>query len=235
MSYYDRNHKKLGIKNLKYLNRGGCAKIYSNGEVILKKYYPYTIPRSKLTEGMFDILSDINNPHFVELLNIYKQELLFNKKNNQAPEFRVDAYTAKYYHDDKVNVLEEHKDYLLDNLREIEELFEIFTDNMIWLDDIKKDNTILTTNNIVVIDPDLYKIYQSSKEYLSRLNKIELIKLITSIMVHDLKPNGICTMDNLQFINSYIFKSMTKGPKNITDEFSKKLEYVKRPIELFNK
>lgn len=64
-------------------------------------------------------LKNINNPHFIELFDLYSDfnyiELIKNKVGILP--FVVDAYTARYYPDNSVNVLLEHKDYILDNLK----------------------------------------------------------------------------------------------------------------------
>ena len=160
MSYYNRNHKKLKVNALEYLNSGECAKILCNKDIVLKEYYSETILNSRLNGKMFDILKNISNPHFIELFDIYSCfdfiELLENKIGILP--FIVDAYTAKYYSDNSVNVLLEHKDYILDNFRELELLFKIFSENMICTDDIKRDNTVIGKDGIVIIDPDLFYI-----------------------------------------------------------------------------
>ena len=119
MSYYDRNYKKLKLNDMEYLNSGECAKILYNKEMILKKYYYSTELNYRLSEKMFDLLKNINNPHFIELIDIYSDfnfiELLKNKMGILS--FFVDAYTAKYYPDNSINVLLEHKDFILDNIK----------------------------------------------------------------------------------------------------------------------
>ena len=183
---------------------------------------------------MFDILKNINNPHFIELFDIYSDfdfiELLKNKVGILP--FIVDAYTAKYYPDNSVNVLLEHKDYILDNFKELEVLFRIFSENMICTDDIKRDNTVIGKDGIVIIDPDLFYTMQSSKEFISTLNKKKLLNLFRSICINFLKeePNY---EKNINFIDSELVNIEVTENTDVTYEIYKKLKYIKKPIELF--
>ena len=234
MSYYNRNYKKLKLNTLEYLNGGECARILCNKEIIFKEYFPDTELCYRINEEVFDILKNINNPHFIELFDIYSDfdfiELLKNKVGILP--FIVAAYTAKYYPDNSINVLLEHKDYILDNLRELEILFGIFSENMICTDDIKWDNTVIGKDGIVIIDPDLFYTMQSSSEFISKLNKKNLLYLFRSILVNSIKnepnPGKIIT-----FIDNELVNFEVKVNTDVAYEISKKLKYIKKPIELF--
>lgn len=236
MSYYNRNHKKLKVNALEYLNSGECAKILCNKDIVLKEYYSETILNSRLNGKMFDILKNISNPHFIELFDIYSCfdfiELLENKIGILP--FIVDAYTAKYYSDNSVNVLLEHKDYILDNFRELELLFKIFSENMICTDDIKRDNTVIGKDGIVIIDPDLFYTIESSKELISTLNKKKLLHLFRSILINFVKnePNygKIIT-----FIDNELVNFEVTDDTDVAYEICKKLKYIKQPMELFRR
>ena len=236
MSYYNRNYKKLKLSVMEYLNSGECAKILYNKEIIFKEYYSETILNCRLSEKMFDILKNISNPHFIELFDIYSDfdfiELLKNKVGILP--FIVDAYTAKYYPDNSVNVLLEHKDYILDNFKELEVLFRIFSEIMICTDDIKRDNTVIGKDGIVIIDPDLFYTMQSSKEFISTLNKKKLLNLFRSILINSVEnePNY---GKNITFIDNELVNLEVKDNTEVAYEISKKLKYIKKPIELFRR
>ncbi len=235
MDYYNRNHKKLKLNGMQYLNSGDNAKVLYNAEMVFKEYYSETVLNCRLSEKMFDILKNINNPHFIELFNIYSNfdfvELLKNKIGILP--FTVDAYTAKYYPDNSINVLFEHKDYILDNFRELEILFGIFTENMIRTHDIKRDNTIISKDGIIIIDPDLFNIIKTSKEFLSSLNKKDLLNLFRSIIMDSVEkePN----YGDLSFINAELVNIEVRENTDITYEIYKKLQNIKKPIELFKR
>lgn len=145
--------------------------------------------------------------------------------------FTVDAYTAKYYPDNSVNALLENKDYLLDNFKELEILFKIFSENMICTADIKKDNTVIGKDGIVIIDPDLFYTMEFGKELISTLNKKNLLYLFRSIFINSLK--GKPNYDRMvTYIDSELVNIKVTDTTDVTQEISKKLRYVKRPIEL---
>lgn len=234
--YYNRNYKKLKLNNMEYLNNGGCAEVLHNEEIIFKEYYYETSHNYRLDEKMFDILKNIHNSHFIELFDIYSDfnfaELLKNKIG-MLP-FTVDAYTAKYYPDNSVNALLENKDYLLDNFKELEILFKIFSENMICTADIKKDNTVIGKDGIVIIDPDLFYTMEFGKELISTLNKKNLLYLFRSIFINSLK--GKPNYDRMvTYIDSELVNIKVTDTTDVTQEISKKLRYVKRPIELVKK
>lgn len=236
MAYYNRNHKKFKINDIEYLNSGECAKVLYNKDIIFKEYYSETYHHCRINEKMFDILKNVNNPHFIELYDIYCDfdfiELLENKIGILP--FVVDAYTAKYYPDDSVNVLYEHKDYILDNFMELENLFDIFTKNMICTDDIKKENTVISKESIIIIDPDLFYTMEKSKESISALNKKKLLNLFRSILLNSLEnePNH---GKIITYIDNELANIEVTNNTDVTYEISKKLKYSKKPIELFKR
>ena len=204
--------------------------------MILKKYYYSTELNYRLSEKMFDLLKNINNPHFIELIDIYSDfnfiELLKNKMGILS--FFVDAYTAKYYPDNSINVLLEHKDFILDNIKELEVLFRTFSENMICTDDIKRDNTVIGKDGIVIIDPDLFYTIESSKEFISILNKKNLLKLFRDIFINSVE-NKSNYVNIINFIDNELVNFEVTYNTDVAYEISKKLKYIKKPIELFRR
>ena len=238
MPYYNRNYKKIDLSSMEFLENGGCAEVLHNKEIIFKKYYPKILHNFRINEKMFDIFKNINNPHFVELFDIYSNfnfiELLKNKMKILPSS--VDAYTAKYYPDNSVNVLFEHKDYILDNFKELEMLFKIFSENMICTDDIKRDNAIIGKDGIVIIDPDLFYTMDSSKDSIFTLNKKNLLKLFRSIFINSFSVENEPDYGKfISFIDTELVNIEITNNIDVVHEISKKLKYVKKPIELFKK
>ena len=100
----------INLKNMTYLNKGSCAKIYYNKRIILKKYYAETPINLRIKEDIFNILKDINSRNFIELYDIYS-----TYKENLNQQSITSAYTAKYYKDNSINPILENKNYLLEN------------------------------------------------------------------------------------------------------------------------
>ncbi len=234
MSYYNRKYNKIKTDNMKFLDCGECAKVLYNNEMIFKEYYSQTTNEYRIKQEIFDLLKSINNPHLMELYDTYCNFNLLELVSNKIGliPFYIDAYTAKYYPDASVNILYENKDYILDNFRELEKLFEIFTDNMICTDDIKRDNTILGKENITIIDPDLFYRVKESKDYVSTTNKKKLLKLFRSILSNYARKEENCGK-LISYIDTEIVNLDITSSTDVTCELSKKLKYINKPIELF--
>ena len=156
MGYYNREGKKLDTRNMRYLDSGSFGAVYLSEDKIVKIYHPECIDpfEGKITLEVFDILKEIHHPNFIELLDVYSNLdllTLFCRKFNLIYHFQIDAYTAKYYLNSVVNPLLENKDYLLDNLRDIMDLMDIFTQEKIRADDLRSGNMILTKENMIII------------------------------------------------------------------------------------
>ncbi len=105
---------------------------------------------------------------------------------------------------------------------------------MICTDDIKKDNIVISKDGIVIMDPDLFYTMQSSREFISALNKKKLLNLFRSILINSLK-NEQNYGKIITFIDNELVNFQIKGDTDITYEISKKLKYTKRTIELFRR
>lgn len=236
MAYYNRDYKKLKMSGMNYLDNGGCATVLYNDEMILKEYFCTTLAKFRLTEKMFDIFKNIDNPHLIELFDIYSDfgpiELFKNRIGISS--FTVDAYTAKYYPDNSLNVLFENKDYILDNFRELEILFEIFSENKICTNDVKRKNAIVGKEKIVIIDPDLFYISDYTKKEILTINKKNLLKLYESILITSVEYD-----DNYMNITKFIYDELANiditSDVDVTYEISQKLKSIKKPIEFFRK
>lgn len=129
----------------------------------------------------------------------------------------------------------EQKNYLLENIEKLEKLFETFSDYKICVEDVKRRNTVSNRNEIIIIDPDLFYIFNenASKDFMSLVNKRKLLELVRSIMVNS--ESG--EVDYLTFengINMEILDFKVSDETNITNEVVPKLKYVKKPIYFFS-
>ncbi len=247
MAYYNRDLKRLKIKRkkLEWLNQGNCAKVFRYGDKVLKEYFPDTGRGSRLKPEVFDILRHIDNDNFMKLYEIYSDMDFFEmliylveknlyKEEDDCDIFQVDCSLAKYYPSDPIHILEESINYVLENFRQLDSLFDIFTDNGIRTDDIKRENCVLNTNGIVIIDPDCFKISKDSIRDVRIHNKKNLLHLLKSICcdnVGDYKNFGKIK-DN---INGFLDEADIKENTDIAYEISNKLKYVKKPIDYFRK
>ena len=237
MAYYNRNCERLGLntKKMNFLDCGCCAKVLRYDNTVFKEYFFNTASAFRLSSEMFDILKDINNEHFIKLFEIYSDMSLLNlfKYKMKALPFKVDAYTAKYYIDDSINVLNESNDYILDNFRELELLFEVFTNIGIITDDLKRSNAIISTDGIVIIDPDCFYQSSESKEFIAISNKKKLLGLLRSVC-SDSAQKRQHFVKILPKIDDLVNIEITENT-DVTYEISKKLKYVKKPIDYLTK
>lgn len=233
MDYYNRNFQKLELENMKYLSQGDCGEVSYNDEIILKEYFGFINNSYRIKEEIFDILKSIDDKHLIELYDIYtaknKIKIFFGKL--LQCQFKVDCYTAKYYSDNSVNALNEPKEYLLENLFELQKLFNILTENNICTKDVKRTNTIIGKEGIVIIDPDLFYI-PNEKENVALINQLNLLNLFKSICLA-----SIDTKRDLDSILKYLEKEVLDfnltEKTDISYEISKKLKYRRCPKDIF--
>ncbi len=120
----------------------------------------------------------------------------------------------------------------MDNLRELELLFQLFTINQICTNDVKRANTILTEESIVIIDPDLFLFSQDSQKELSILNKKNLLYLLKDICLKSLKGVSLRDYQKISaFLSNELATTFVDEDTDISYEMSKRLKYVKKPIE----
>ena len=237
MYYYDMAGNLLDVdkENMSFLNNGECARVLHDGNIIFKEYYSATEPDYRLNTKMYKTLKDINNPHFIKLLNVYSQMNMFDliKYKTGISKFHIDAYTALLYQDENVDIFEKDKAYLLDNLYELENLIDEFTNNSIIVDDLKRDNVTMDSNSIIIIDPDLFYFSDYAGEFISKENKIKLLFLVE----HILRRTAINHPNRREIIGKIneLIKMDVDSQTDITYEFSKKLSYTRKPIDYFVK
>lgn len=241
MTYFDRNGNKIefDIEEMKDVDHGNCANVFLDKTMIFKKYYSNTTTVYRLKANIFDILKDINHESFIKLFEIYSINSKFNllkfKINKKL--FRIDSYTAQYYQKEKINVLYEFIDYLLDNFREIEILNDIFNENQIVTADLKRKNMIINSSHMIIVDPDMfYKWNTPNFNYkkLQRINKKNLLYLFRDICYSYIEEENKDTKKMLTRLRKLTDIDITESTE-ITYEISKRLGHVKRPINYFRK
>ena len=206
MFYFSRNKEIFKIdKEYERLSSGECGEVYTNEKNIFKVYFKDTLDEFRLDEEIFEFMKQIDSQNLMKIYEIYTKASLKNAFGilTQYNDFQIDAYLAKYYKKDDINVLFKHKDYLLESLKEIEKLFAYFTEYLIFIDDIKFENSICTENEIVIIDPDCFR-----KAYI--IDGLD----VTPIENDGISSSGIycnsnihCTMDYLIEQNKWVLIS----------------------------
>lgn len=255
MGYYNRNGEKINLrlKDMKYLDCGRCAEVFYDSEFIFKRYFTSTDKNLRMTSSSFDFLKSVNNPHFVQLYDIYTEYSLFEffRSKFKGIPFKIDAYTAKYYPDDSVNILHENKNYILDNFRELEALFDIFSNENVLVHDASRKNAILSKNGIVLIDPDLflvnpdlYKLFGDVGDEIYPMiirdfsftirNKKKLLFLFKNLLINA-SSRGVEQDNFLDDDLLSLFDFEITNDTEVSYEISKVLKNVQKPIDFFTK
>lgn len=232
MIYNDEFNRKVifNSKNLNYLDKGGCAKVFTINETdkILKKYFKSTPTDLRISKDIFNLIRLIDSRNLMKVFDIFTScDFNIFKDTNSH---KIIGYTAKYYKSDDINPLLLDKEYLIENFRNLEKLIDIFNDLNILAKDLKEENVVFTKDNIVIIDPDLFSKPDKNKDFIKKFNSCELFSLLINIIVKysgNTKYFRNSLMDEL--IDRYSFND------NISDILYKKLKYVKKPIDYFKK
>lgn len=197
-------------------------------EKLLKEYYPSCEEESKLCNIILQIIHNIDNRHLVKLYEWF----CYKKMSDYFLDIGIpiDAYTCDYIKRDSVNLLETSKEYLLENLYEIISLNDVLSNQKILLDDIKIENTIMTKEAIVLIDPDTWKIETIlSYEEIRYCNIKKIMNLFQLLCMYNLIGVHI-GIDSLFSITD---SEITSG--DITKIISDRLSSYKYPIEYLKK
>lgn len=234
MRYYSNELHEFEFSQINndLIGYGCCSNVYRLQDKIFKLYFEYTNKHFRISQDIFEILKDIDNPNFIKLFNFYITEdaigvdsYLFKLVTEQRG---IEAYTAKYYKKSDLNPLDINKDYLLDNIRRIEELFNILSHESIIVDDIKLDNLIITNSDIVLIDPDCYFIDKKSElSKIIKSNKLEILKIISDLYTKLSNINN----PNAKVLIKQLIDIEVCDKTDISYELSKKLGRYRTPIE----
>ena len=232
MKYYDENGKEIIIPDSVFSvedNHGKCGTIYKfSDDLCIKRYdrdiyFDYCL----LNTSIYDDLKTIKSDNLVDI----KMALYKDKENKSI----TDAYLLTYYEEKYDDFLEIYTDYLLYNLEEIFKLIKEISIFKIRLHDLKRENLILTKNNIVLIDPDrwYYKFKDSEKE-IEKLNINNIMAMFSKITKESLKNNYLDFLieNNLyDYVISNKLFPLTSNKDRAMKVLSKRLNGYKRPID----
>lgn len=168
LNLYTSAGKRYDFSSTEEIGRGKYGVVYRNGDKAVK------LLNKPDNERMSKVISAIRR---LKLKNYYKiYDLLFFRK------FITRSFAgvvSKYYPSEVEDVLEMPMDYLLDNFASLCESQEILADNNILVNDLYSDNVILGSDEITVIDVDLYsKISSVDSKSLRACNIYALKQLL---------------------------------------------------------
>ena len=224
MFLYNESGKKFEIDDSRenMINHGCCGEIYKYKNDCVKLYYGSSLSDGKISKNVFETLKEIDSDYFVKLKDLLYPEGL--------QEFS--AYTMKYYSAEELNILDLDTEYTLYMFHEYLRLFNEFSEKKIIAEDVKRNNTIYDGKNLILIDPDLFYLVESSDAFLRQINKKNLFNLYNSIIINSLEDD-IYYQKNANIIRALLESIKITEKTDVTHEISKTLKYVNNPKELF--
>lgn len=226
---------KVEKDDFTYIGEGFCARVFSDGKTILKCYKKRMPTANRVTSGFFETLKSFKNPNFIELYESFPEQSLIERvRAKLGLSYIVGSYTAKYYQEENIDILNGYKEYLLYNLFNLEKLLNEFTENQIVSHDLSRDNVIYTSDDIIIVDPDLFGEFKVSKDIVKDINRKELIYLLENMIIasfnetNELKLKRI-TKQVEKFLNSIYFDKNVE----VANGLSKKLGKAKTLGEFF--
>ncbi len=180
--YKDGSNEKiiLSSNNFSYYDNGCCSYIYKfiKQENILLKVYNIDFPgRYRLSKTTFDLLKSAKIPNIVELYDRFYME------NNPFFKFLgIDAYSMKEVLGERIKLIDYDRKHLIEIMKSFEETLKKISKMKIQLCDMHKDNIILTSNGITIIDCDqfLYSFFSRNNFY--EINKISALNCLNTII-----------------------------------------------------
>ena len=185
---------KLAMRALNdsLIGSGHNADTYKVGDTTLKIYHDDCYG-DRISDKVFDNLKTVNNACFIKL---------------RDKEYGDNNIIKQYYYDyiEKVNklMIDLPMDYTYESIIKLQELLNMLNELRIYIEDANSENVIVSNNNIVVIDPDLYKIYnRESLNNLKEHNRDFIIRYITDL-----------------WANEYVLKHGFKYAKKLLDDIN---------------
>lgn len=216
--------------------RGADLYLQVDQKAIFKKYNE--LANKCIDYHLFEALKQIENPHFVKLVERYYS--IFNNPENiveNPSAYKIAGYEKEYIREKKINVLKKEKNYLLQNIFELQELFDIFSQKGIHVLFKYPGDIKINSNGIMINNPDNFSLVNEKKskyslEQLSQHNKYELIRLL-HIVFSDGYSQLSSKLDFTLYKNTVeeLFSDDLVNAQDIASEVNKRLSNSKRPLD----
>lgn len=230
MVFYTRDLRKFEVDICPKLSIGDgvSSMVYRNDDMAIKLYYDWA-KTTFMSECRFDALSSVKSDNYIELHDLIMKVKAYDpEKYIRENGFKIDGYTARYYVQDETNPMFKPSSYLISNIEGLQELTEQLVKKRIRLRDIDVENTILTKDKIVLIDPDLYEVTSESKKELRMGNTYEIFFLIKLIMYG-------YSGELQDSVMNYFTEFEEQNAFECLDQVKRELSRVRTPIEMFEK
>ena len=156
------NGKELIYEGAKHIVDSRFADIYKFEEITIKKYYDSVSPNLRITKDVFNEVSQVDKNALLKLRECFT-EVIKPYKGMDYEEECVTGYTYDYIEAYNQKMIEMPMEYTLNTIHEFDILIKELNKRGILLEDPNKGNSIITKDNLVIIDPDLFEINQSEE------------------------------------------------------------------------
>ena len=181
MNLYSK-YNTLNTDSFSYLDEGSRARIYKDGDLLLKFYKSDCKYRYYISKKMFLIIKQLHVPHIVKLYYLY----YLDEKKHFGQIF--EGYTMNYCGERISSVLCQPTEYLLELVHELEQktIVELSKAHII-MSDTHYGNIFFTDNDVTIIDPDSFYVPFFGKDsYVLEENQKRLWEYLLSTFIHEL-------------------------------------------------
>ena len=163
--YLLNNGEKVYFDNADLLCVSNFGFIYRDGNLTIKKYNDEDLSdyALRITEDIFNEVKDVDSKALLHLRDCYS-DLLNIYDDYDYNEVGVTGYTYDFIEEDSEPMIDKPMYYTLNSIHELDLLVKEFNKRRILLEDPKAGNSIVTKDNLVIIDPDLFELNQSDIE-----------------------------------------------------------------------
>ncbi len=224
------NHKgemeNLDVGNLKI--KANNSNIYElDRGVYFKKYLSKTWEDVRMNYDVFKKLKEINSPFTNRILEIYYSSVIKKEDFLKSPNNCVSlAYKYEFLEEEPRDLLKESTEYLLYNVKELEELIlHQFVECNISAYDLKRENSVFSDGRIVLIDLDCCCLEALNKESNLDLNFSRLYYLLFDL----LEKSPSFTINYLGRIDQLLW--FENNDKSIYNILSRRLCKYKTPLD----
>lgn len=201
------------MSNMKILGEGSNAIAYLKDGKTLKKYFKNIDIQDRLDKDMFEFLKSVDDIHFMKLKNYKLCKLIDFEMDRQVD--GIKEYTYEYVKKYETKKIIDLEDYLMTNFKELENLAETLASYGVMMYDTASQNSIITKDNIVIIDPD-YFVFCTDRERTFRHNKIEILNLFIDLISENYHVN---------YNEKYLL--YTDALNNVTENLYKQMKLLK--------
>lgn len=204
------------------------------GTSILKRFGPLAEPIPYI---IFEILKEIENPHLVKLQRRFycrfKEADIKRLQTNPAT-VPIDAYTRMPVREGKIEILKRQKEYLLENISSLQELFDCLSQKRVCVNFRRREDVRADSNGLIITNPDAFTM--SDDENLTFYNRLTLLNSISALAMQEYSEQLF--RQNTEEANkaiSDLFDSQLARETDIAIAVEKKLSNVRKPMNYVKK